>query len=243
MEKKGISQEALKLIACMTMLADHIGAVIVLKLYYGNPTPGMLEFYNGLRIIGRIAFPVYCFLLAEGSFHTGNPRRYCLRLALWAALSEIPYDLALHEGISWQRQSVMVTLLLGFCALEMMKKCPNLWSKLLISAPFALFAEFAQADYGAEGVLLIVLFSVTREVPNRWLIQFLGMWFLFSPGHGMLLNWLNGIQITTQEWAVLALIPIAAYSGEKKMSSKLLQWGFYMFYPLHLLVLCGIGRL
>ena len=77
--KKGISQEGLKILACLTMLLDHIGAVFV-------------RGYT-LRIIGRIAFPIYCFLLVEGVLHTKNPRRYGLRLGIGLLLSEIPFDL------------------------------------------------------------------------------------------------------------------------------------------------------
>lgn len=243
MKNRGLSQEGLKLIACVTMLLDHIGAVIVLELFYREPSGELLDLYEALRLIGRIAFPVYCFLLAEGSVHTRNPLRYGLRLVALMLLAEIPYDLAFYGGANWQNQNVMVTLLLAFLTLEAGKKCPNQLLKLLVAVPFAGLAELARGDYGAEGVLLVVLFALTREMPRRRLFQFLGMWFLFSPSHAMLLNWLGGIRITTQEWALLALIPISIYSGRKTTGSRAAQWGFYLFYPAHLLVLYLIGRL
>lgn len=229
MSKRGLSQEGLKLIACVTMLIDHIGAVLCPMV--------------GLRIIGRLAFPIYCFLLAEGSAHTRNPMRYGLRLALCMVLSELPYDLAIYGGFTWQHQNVMVTLLLAFLALEAMKKCPNLPLKLLCTVPFMLAAEWLHSDYGGEGVALVVLFALTRELPNAKLWQFFGMWFLFSPSHLMALNWIGGFSMTVQEWAVLALIPICLYTGRKVTKSKTVQRGFYLFYPVHLLVLYVIGRL
>ena len=82
MKRYGLSQEGLKLVACVTMLMDHIGAVL-------------LPQYLFLRYIGRIAFPIYCFLLAEGVHYTNNPKKYCLRLGVGTMLSEIPFDLAL----------------------------------------------------------------------------------------------------------------------------------------------------
>lgn len=243
MKKQGLSQEGLKLIACIAMLLDHLAVVVVMGPVISTRHGIRLEIYEFLRLIGRLSFPIYCFLLAEGSARTRNPVRYGLRLAVCCLLSEFPYDLTLWGGFSWRHQNVMVTLLLGFCALEAMKKSSNVWVKLLLVLPFALAADLAHSDYGAKGVLLIALFSLTREMPYRYWIQLLGMWFLFSPGNGMFLNWREGIRITTQEWAVLALIPISFYSGRKATSHKLIQWGFYLFYPVHLLALYFIGRL
>lgn len=237
MTHKRLSQETLKLIACLTMLLDHIGAIVVMGMFSRNPSRELLDLYETLRLIGRIAFPIYCFLLAEGSFYTHNPRRYGIRLAVCALVSELPYDLALWGGLNWGHQNVMITLLLAFGALETMKKYPNMLWKLLAAAPFAILASLARADYGAEGVLLVVLFALTRDMPSRLIAQFFGMWFLFSPGHAMMLNWFGGFSVTIQEWAVLALIPIALYSGRKLTDSRLVQWGFYLFYPLHLLIL------
>lgn len=235
---KSISQEGLKFLACLTMFLDHTGAILVAAAIRSGAGGALLrELYTLLRTVGRIAFPVYCFLLAEGVHYTGNPRRYGIRLLIAAFLSELPYDLALRGGFTWQKQSVMVTLLLGFLALEGMKRCKHLLPKLLFPLPFCLLAELLRTDYGGEGVALMALFYLTREVPHKYLLQLIGMWFLFSPGHRMALNWLNGIHITTQEWAVLALIPISLYSGEKLSRSKGLQWAFYLFYPVHLAIL------
>lgn len=240
---KGISQESLKLLACITMLLDHIGAILILTLYRNASTAisshaaFLRELYQVLRIVGRLAFPIYCFLLSEGIHHTRNPKQYCLRLLIAAAIAELPYDLALRGGFTWEKQSVMVTLLLGFLALESMKRCPQLLLKLLIPLPFAWLAGKLRCDYGANGIYLMVLFFLTREVRYAPLLQVLGMWFLFSPDHRMALNWLNGVTLTTQEWSVLSVIPIALYSGEKRYRSKGLQWAFYLFYPVHLTVL------
>lgn len=246
MQKRGLSQEGLKLIACVTMLIDHIGAVIVMNCFEnatGANKGTLLDLYEILRIIGRLAFPIYCFLLVEGCAHTKNPKCYGLRLLIAALMSEIPYDLAIYGEINWHNQSVMVTLLLGFLMLEVMKKYPQILQKVLIILPFLMLADLLDADYEMDGILTIALFALTRELPNRVLLQFFGLWCIFSPNHLMALNWLGKFSVTVQEWAVLAALPIALYDGRKMTKSKTIQWAFYLFYPAHLLALYLIGRL
>lgn len=222
MEKKGLSQETLKVIACMTMLLDHLGAMFV-------------RGYT-LRIIGRIAFPIFCFLMAEGAYYTKNPRKYALRLLIGALLSEIPFDLAFQRGLTWRSQSVMVTLLLGFLAVEAIQNTQNNLLKLLaVSAGFAL-GQLLQTDYGGYGVLLIVLFSQARR---KWWLQTVLVamfaWMMDSVPVQVL-----GMRIPIEMFALLAMLPIGCYSGRKRSDSKVLQWAFYLFYPVHLTVLVVI---
>lgn len=222
MEKKGLSQETLKVIACMTMLLDHVGAMFV-------------RGYT-LRIIGRIAFPIFCFLMAEGAYYTKNPRKYALRLLIGALLSEIPFDLAFQRGLTWRSQSVMVTLLLGFLAVEAIQNTQNNLLKLLaVSAGFAL-GQLLQTDYGGYGILLIVLFSQARR---KWWLQTVLVamfaWMMDSVPVQVL-----GMRIPIEMFALLAMLPIGCYSGRKRSDSKVLQWAFYLFYPVHLTVLVVI---
>ena len=87
MKKSGLSQETLKIIACVTMLIDHVGATVVESQFFVTPFDGIYYLYFAMRIIGRVAFPIYCFLLAEGAHYTHNPRKYALRLFIGALLS------------------------------------------------------------------------------------------------------------------------------------------------------------
>ena len=93
----GISQEGLKLLACITMLIDHIGATLMIRLIQETSAndASLVWLYYLMRIIGRIAFPIYCFLLVEGAAHTRDPKKYGLRLFVGMLLSEIPFDLSL----------------------------------------------------------------------------------------------------------------------------------------------------
>lgn len=223
MRKKGIPQEALKAIACVTMLLDHIGAMFVPNGY-------------SLRIVGRIAFPIFCFLLAEGAYYTSNPQKYALRLAVGILLSELPFDLAFRERPTWQTQSVMVTLLLGFLSVEAIQATSHNLLKLLAVAVGFCLAEFAHTDYGGYGVLLVVLFSQSR---GKWWLQtvLVAMFacLLYSPAVSVF-----GYRVPIEMFAVLAMIPIGLYSGQKCSSSCAMQWAFYLFYPVHLAVLVFI---
>lgn len=214
MERKGLSQEGLKLVACLSMLLDHVGAVLLPEALW-------------LRALGRLAFPIYCFLLVEGVAHTSSRLRYGLRLGLVAVLSELPFDWAL--GGSWGHQNVLFTLLLGFLAVCAMEKFQGLLGKLMIGLPFAVVAQFLGTDYGGMGVVLCAVFALAQGMPNRRTIELLGL--------GLVCWQIGGLEIL----GVLALIPIALYTGEKKTHSRWIQWAFYLFYPVHLAVLAAIA--
>lgn len=229
MSKRPLSQEGLKFLACAIMLLDHIGATLI---------P-----WGTLRIIGRLAFPIFCFLLAEGAHYTRNPRNYLLRLGIGAILSELPFDLALFGSWSWQHQSVMITLLLGAMALLAMKRMTQPLLKILVLLLFACLADFMNTDYGGAGVLMIALFGLTRERKYGWVVQLLGMYLIcrwIIPG-GVV--WFIDRYVFIEIFAILALIPIWLYSGKKSTSSRAVQWAFYLFYPVHLWILYLISIL
>ncbi len=131
-KRKGISGSTLKLVAIITMLIDHTAAIIldnilIKKGMYALDWSNRSEVdkfisENGLlynidsimRSIGRLAFPIFCFLLVEGIIHTHNKWKYTFRLALFALISEIPFDLAFSgKMFYWGYQSVYFTLLIG----------------------------------------------------------------------------------------------------------------------------------
>ncbi|MBQ7801704.1 MAG: TraX protein [Oscillospiraceae bacterium] len=222
MGKKGLSQEGLKIIACVTMLLDHIGAVFCSGV--------------GLRIVGRLAFPIYCFLLAEGVCHTKNPKKYALRLLVGALLSELPFDLLFFGEITPAHSSVMVTLLIGFLYLWAAKGTDRAGLKVLLAIPFVLLAELLGSDYGGAGVVMIALFAFTREVPHSRLIQAAGLTALCWLMGGMTVR-IGAFRLPVEMFAVAALIPIFCYSGRKATASRAVQWIFYLFYPAHLTAL------
>lgn len=242
--KRGISGSTLKLIALMTMLIDHVGAVVVFRMIIDNNTRngmvGMIAYdnlyitYQVLRSIGRIAFPIFCFLLVEGFQKTRNKAKYMLRLGAFALISEIPFDLALSSKVlEFAYQNVFFTLLIGMITILAMdtveNKMRNIASEravgfmtavkylaeLAIFAAGAFVAELLRTDYGAKGVMCIVVLYLFR--------------------------WNKAMQIVAGacaflwEWiASFAFIPIAFYNGKRGLN---LKYVFYLFYPLHLLIL------
>lgn len=256
MRKKGLSQEGLKLIACVTMLIDHIGATLVIRSLTAIPAAGseyelLFRIYYGMRIIGRIAFPIYCFLLVEGAWHTRSPKKYALRLFIGMLLSEIPFDLAFsptHLVYEWKLtipllgfdptfNSVMMTLLLGFGMLMCMKRTKGFW-RVAVILPFYILAEALDTDYSGMGILLIAVFALTRGMEKEKLLRVIGCSVVLCSG--MKDFQLFGVWISLESFALLALIPIFCYDGRKLTSSKAVQWGFYLFYPVHIAVLAGL---
>lgn len=222
----GLSADALKWIAMITMFIDHLAHTSL------NPYgPHYVEIYTAMRTIGRIAFPLYCFLLVEGFMHTGNYRRYVLRIGLFTLLSEIPFDLAMNGAvIFWNYQSVMVTLLIGLVGLGAYRWCVcnryPIYGIMVVLASVAT-GMLTKCDYGAEGVLLIFLFYLLQHQPVVRAVC-VAVWCVM----------MGGLEV----WGVLALLPIMLYNGQKGRGKSGFKWFGYAFYPAHLAFLWGINR-
>lgn len=201
----------LKMIAIICMVIDHVGFLFF---------PNEIIF----RKIGRIAFPIFCFLIVEGFHHTKSQLSYLGRLLLFAILSEIPFDLAFYGTMAdFQHQNVFITLALGLLSIFCLEE-RNI--KPIYTLPLILIwviAYFCHCDYGLGGVLLICVFYFTRETP--WVRLFLC---------GLLLYLFFG---QLELYALIAMVPITLYNGKKGPSVQLF---FYFFYPLHLLVLYAL---
>lgn len=238
--RTALSGFGLKWLAVCTMLVDHIGAAILepvflLPLYGlykgGGGLPGWYEPLlladMALRAVGRLAFPLFCFLLAEGFCHTRDRRRYALQLLTFALLSEIPFDLAFAlTPFSPDCQNVYFTLFFGVLSLQLLVWLEGRALLQVLGVGLCcLAAAGLSADYGAMGVLLVALFYLTRRQPAARAAM--GSAALLSLG-------------TSEIPALFSLLPISLYSGEKGQGPK---WFFYWFYPLHLLLLWGAGRL
>lgn len=201
----------LKMIAIITMVIDHVGYTLF---------PQVTE----LRAIGRISFPIFCFLIVEGFYHTRNTWNYLTRLIIFALLSEIPFDLAFHGGpFNWSYQNVFITLALGLCAIFCLEELNARRIFLIPLAAIFVIADLCKCDYGAGGVLLICMFYITKE--NK-LIQCLLCTLILYVFYG-----------TFELYGTIALLPILLYNGKRGPSPKMI---FYWFYPLHLLILYGI---
>lgn len=225
MKWKFLTQEHLKILACLLMLLDHIGHM--------NLIPG---YYTELRTIGRLAFPIFCFLLCQGFIHTHSKKKYIFRLGIGMLLAEIPFDMFCYGAISFARQSVMVTLFLAFVMAMLMEKTDKMWLKVLLIAPFYFLAELFRTDYGGAGVMMVAVFLLTEDLPRKimWQTALLLIVQFFVDSWKLTFF---GISFPMQAFAVFAMVPIALYNGRKMTHSWVLQWSFYLFYPVHMLFL------
>ena len=224
----GFSGTTLKYIACGTMLLDHIGASCIESRYsYYTAAPSALVTLDlVLRLIGRLAFPIFCFLLVEGFLHTHSLRQYAGRMLAFALVSELPFDLAFFHTLIYRgHQNVYWTLFFGLCALGCLRHCgersaPGIFSALAL----AVLAELLRTDYGAIGVLLIVVLYITRASRP--------------------LQCLSGAVAVCYELpAPLAFLPVSLYNGQRGRCSRAEQWAFYLFYPAHLALLAAVTNL
>lgn len=213
--KFGLSGNALKIIAITSMLIDHIGAVHLIDGYYFQ-----------FRLIGRIAFPIFCFLLSEGFIHTSNIKKYASNLFIFALISEIPFDMTfLNSPFDWSHQNVYFTLFLGLITLYFMNLVRNDSVKLFsVIAGGSLLAEFLRTDYGAIGVIMIVMFYELRSRNSLKLI---------------LLSVLAGISSASLYLAAaIGVLITGLYNGERGRFNC--KYFFYWFYPAHIVVLLFI---
>lgn len=249
-----ISGDMLKIIAAVTMLTDHIGAAVLWTLLQSGALrtaeyAGLQQMYHIFRDIGRTAFPIYAFLLAEGFFHTGDRKKYLYRMALFFILSEIPFDMAIYGKLTFGKQNIFLTLLIGLvvlCGLEKAKAVRNggVWAagtdisvwEIGISALGCAAAGILHSDYGAYGVLLIVLFYETGRM-ERCLIrdryrQISGFRTAACVMGYLLFLW--------EPWCITGFLLLLFYNGKRKQKSRGVKYFFYFFYPVHLSILALI---
>lgn len=236
------SGTALKMIACITMLIDHIGAscieagILTPGLDIGTLSRDTLSAYplfqldRVLRFTGRLAFPIFCFLLVEGFVHTHNVKGYLGRLVLFGLLSEVPFDLAFFRTPFYPgAQNVYWTLALGVLAMAGLKHFEKpdgsaSWKGLLWAGGCAALALAANTDYSASGVIIICALYLTRADRKRQCIvgAVLFAWELTAP---------------------LAFVLVWFYNGQRGRCTPAMQKVFYWFYPVHLSVLAVVTNL
>lgn len=232
-----MSAYILKLIAIITMTIDHSSYLI----YGAN--------LSWMNYIGRIAFPIFAFQISEGYTHTKNLKKYFARLILFALISEIPYAWFSYMFFSGIKLNIIFTLIVGLFAIYIYdllvqkgkkQKKESVSSYKLLGVMIAIFLAFLAdgigLDYGFYGVFLIFTFYALH---NNTILRNLGVIILTS------IYYLPTLMVTNFSLSIIilalfTLIPlifINMYKGEKGKNFKLL---FYIFYPMHLFVLCLI---
>lgn len=228
---KIFSGSMLKILALASMITDHAAAFILYNIdFFTGPFISLgshsISIYKILRLIGRLAFPIYCFLLVEGFEHTRDRKKYGINLLTFALISEIPWNL-IHSG-TWHcsSQNVFFTLFLGFAGMYAVKYFENDKKKMAICL-LGLFglSVLLKCDYGCSGYSFIIMMYMMRNEPLFRAV--IGSGFLSS-------RWKAG----------LAFIPITLYNGKRGfIKGKAAKYAFYVIYPLHFLILYFIKQM
>lgn len=238
-----MSSFVIKLIAIITMLCDHTSDAII----------GQLSFLN---IIGRIAFPLFCFQIIIGYRHTKNIGKYLSRLIIFGIISQIPFGLFTYCFVNtFNTLNIFFTLSLGLLAIYALDKLSNKWLAIFIDVLIILLAEFIKVDYGWFGICLILCIFVFYndkyylKDKNTNNIDFLNIFknnILFCIVLFILCFIEYCIYFNLTEsyivWAEILgtffpVIFMLLYNGKKGPSCK---YFFYAFYPIHLLILAAL---
>lgn len=238
--KPQISSAGLHILAMAFMLCDHMWATI-------------LPAQEWLTCVGRIAFPIFAFMTAEGFRRTRGLRRYLLRMLVFALIAEIPFNMMSGGALFYPyHQNVLWTFLISLLTILLIEKCRVRFSPVpaaLLSAGAALLgflAGFAaMTDYFGVGVLTVLVFYLFHE--RNWkcfLGQLVCLYYLNVEVLGGLSYSIrlfgHEIELVQQGLALLALIPIWLYRGKQGCHSKPFRYFCYAFYPAHIAVLCLI---
>ena len=217
-----IDGTTLKLIAMITMIFDHIGDSFFPDLTW-------------MRIIGRIAMPIFAFCIAEGFGHTHDKVKYLTRMVIFAVISEVPFDLfGAGKIFDLTHQNIMFTFAIAIAALLLYEKITAKGGKVslvlgwLVLIAGAVLATVLLTDYTFTGVILVVVFYLLRKHD-----------LLIKDGVG-LACYLALRNVGIYVWGFLSFIVIAFYNGER---GKGLKYLFYVFYPAHLFLIFVIRTL
>ena len=261
-----LSWSQLKLIAYITMIIDHTAHVLLqngIMVTYPECSPYVKPVMILMRGIGRIAFPIFSFLLVEGLIHTRSRVKYLLRILLLAIISEPVFDYA-NNGVFYYAdyQNVFITLLIAattMCVLSLIEQNDRLNKNIyvlyvlqgIVVIVGCFLAEFLKVDYGMSGIIIPLIMGVIRRLKldssSAFAIYFVATiiarvirnivnapTYILNPGMWYEKYLMYAIN-NLQIFAILALIPIFMYDGTK--GKPMPKAVYYLFYPVHLSIL------
>lgn len=251
--KFGISSCVLHILAMAFMLSDHL---------WGS----LCADQRWMTTIGRIAYPIFAFMIVEGVTHTSNLKKYMLRLFIFALIAEVPYDMLQTGGVfSIYHQNVLFTFLISILLILLIKKTEDLTIKLSenVSNKYAalaihwvpyllaayvicyigfLIGTFSCVDFFGGGIVTVLVFYIFRE--KKWYNMIILVFALYYINAEMISGLVYPVDIfgynyefPEQAVAVLALIPIFIYNGTQGYHAKWFKYFCYAFYPAHMLIL------
>lgn len=261
-----LSGSGLKTIAMVAMLIDHTAHSFqkLLKQYLFTMFNIRFTPYILLRGVGRIAFPIFCFLLAEGFRHTRSKPRYALNLLIFAMLSEIPFNIV-HDGVlAYPNQNVFFTLLLGFLGMWVISRIREVpRSACLGLAGLGVLALLLQPGipiYGPVALIALGLFAalIHESAPLRGALILIGLGIIalllkcdydwkgyllilltYLLGEHPMVQCLSGVTLLSWPGGVACAYPLMnLYNGKRGyIHGPVLKYAFYLFYPVHLTII------
>lgn len=255
------SSSQLKIFAYLFMLIDHIGhCMATICVNNGVDFQRIEPLYISMRAIGRLAFPIFCFLLLEGLQHTKSKEKYLIRILVFAIISEPCFDLSFYGTFyNPNYQNVLFTLFISglyFYLSDVVKKyISSYYIQILINIILIIIAikatDILHTDYNIAGVILIVGLSLLQKrqqygTPYAVFIMSLTVFSAFvirnaisNPAYIYLPKlWVDAYispAINIQLFEILSLFFILSYN--KEAGKPLPKYFYYLFYPVHLLIL------
>ncbi len=229
-----INKIQLKYIALISMLLDHIG------MFFIPESIGGLEFL--LRVFGRLAAPIFCYSLAEGFGYTSSKKKYGTRLLIFSIISQFAYSFANHGKIFTFDLNMIFTLFLSFLMLlsyENIQNKPLKWICVI-----GLIALSAPCDWGIVGPLFVLTFYLNKNSKKNTSICY-SIIALILIASSVVFSVINGYKWYGELWqlGLFMFIPLLYMYDSKKLSSTVFnKWIFYIFYPMHLIII-GIIKL
>ena len=243
-----MSSFVIKIIAIISMICDHASDAII----------GHFSFFN---LIGRIAFPLFCFQLVNGYKHTKNLNKYITRLIIFGIISQIPFSFFIYfYSGSFTTLNIFFTLALGLLAIYVLDKLPNnlKFIGIILDILIIVLAEIIKVDYGWFGVALILciyLFDKERNVKsidnrnnidilnklkNNYVFTIVFFILCFIKYYGFFANVPSHIVWEQILFTFSPIIFMLLYNGKKGPS---LKYFFYAFYPIHLAIFAFVSYL
>lgn len=242
--KSGVfSSCMLHIIAMTCMLSDHMWATL-------------FPYVDILTCIGRIAFPIFAFMIVEGFYHTSNFRRYLCRMLIFAVISEVPFDLVSGDSVLYLfHQNVLWTFLIGLLLIALIHKVRKtgkvwLWIPVAIVVTLVgyVIGTITMVDFYGAGVVMVIMFYLFRgKEPWKLIAQLVCMYYI----NAQLLSGYcytfsiagHNFEFPQQAFALIALPVIWLYNGKLGYHKKWFKYFCYAFYPGHLLVLYIIWQM
>lgn len=236
---QGLTGNQLRVMGMVAVLIDNVGAVVIqggilhaadraLCQSITATQSGHIWMIAGraCRYCGRLAFPIFAFLVAEEFVRTRDRNRYALRMLVCAVISEVPFDLAVYHKVFYPYyQNMLFTLFIGIMVIYVMECTRNLWLHFAALLAGCALAWLLQTDYNVIGVLLIVAMYWFRHSEMAQLEA------------GVVLCAVESVSYYCV--SALAYVPIVMYNGRR--GAFQLKYLFYVFYPVHLVVLYGLS--